>query len=180
MAGNGNSGRPAKPASLHLIDGNPSKKSTVDLAGTNKQSAPVAPIAPPECPGFLTGDAKTEWKRIVDDLIVMGVVSRIDRGALAVYCQAWADWKMAREMLAKKTRGAGYEDITPSGYKQMSVWLQIANRAEERMRVSGALFGLNPSARSSMGIQAPQGKQTELFPNEPKEAAGRFFQGGAK
>jgi P27 family predicted phage terminase small subunit len=176
MSGNSNSGRHAKPAALHLIDGNASKKSAAELAAASPQV--VAPLAPPACPDFLTGAAKLEWKRIVDDLTVMGVLSRIDRAQLAVYCQAWADWKMAREKLAKEAHGAGYEDITPSGYKQMSVWLQIANRAEERMRIAGALFGLNPSARSSMNIQAPQGVQQEMFPNEPKKAAERFFGGG--
>lgn len=180
MAGNANSGRPAKPASLHLIDGNASKKSAAELAAAaGGRTAPVAPIEPPECPSFLTAEAKKEWKRMVDDLLVMGVLSRIDRAQFAVYCQAWADWAYARQILEKKTRAETYIDITPSGYKQIGVWMQLANRAEERMRIAGAAFGLNPSARSSMNIQAPQGKQTELFPNEPKEAAGRFFSGGA-
>jgi P27 family predicted phage terminase small subunit len=176
MAGNANSGRSALPAALHLINGNPSKKSASELA-TSTTKPVVAPLEPPTCPDFLTGAAKIEWKRIVDDLLVMGVLSRIDRAMLAVYCQAWADWKMAREKLAAKAHGAAYEDMTPSGYKQMSVWLQIANRAEERMRVAGASFGLNPSARSSMNVQAPQGKQLDLLPNDQKEAADRFFRG---
>jgi phage terminase small subunit len=54
----------------------------------------------------------------------------------------------------------------------MSVWMQISNRAEDRMRTAGASFGLNPSARMRLNVNAPQG---ELFPNEPKETASKFF-----
>jgi P27 family predicted phage terminase small subunit len=169
MAGNNNSGRRALPAALHLIGGNKSKKSAAELAAAGM--VPAAPIAPPTCPEFLTPDAKTEWKRIVGDLAVMGVLSRIDRAELAVYCQAWGDWKMARQKMTV-LKDAGFEEITPSGYKQMSVWMQIANRAEDRMRTAGASFGLNPSARSRLQVQAPQ---AELFPNEQKEAANKFF-----
>lgn len=174
MAGNKNSGRNALPASLHLINGNPSKKSAANLAAAagEGQKTKVVRLPPPVCPDFLTAAAKIEWKRIVDDLMVMGVLSRIDRAQLAVYCQAWADWKMAREMLKAIPKGGGFIDTTPSGYKQMSAMHQVANRAEERMLKAGALFGLNPAARASMQIQAPQ---AELFPHEEKEAADRFF-----
>lgn len=172
MAGNGNSGRNAKPAVLHLIE-NKSKLSAAELKTLANGARPVvAPVALPECPAVLTQAARTEWNRIIKDLATMGVVSRIDRGQLAVYCQAWADWVMARTKLKEVSKGNGYIDVTPNGFKQMSAWLQIANRAEERMRLSGALFGLNPSARASLQIQAPQ---AELFPNEQKEAADRFF-----
>ena len=169
MAGNHNSGRNALPAALHIIGGNRSKKNAAELAGAG---APVAaPKAPPECPDFLSIDAKKEWQRIIGDLMIMGVASRIDRAELAIYCTAWSDWKLARQKI-KAAKDAGFEELTPSGYKQMSVWLQIANRAEERMSKAGALFGLNPSARASLKVNAPQG---ELFTNEPKDAAKRFF-----
>ena len=169
MAGNSNSGRKAIPAALHLIGGNPSKKTESELAGAGR--GVVAPPGAPECPDFLSQDAKEEWNRIVGDLIVMGVMSRIDRAELSVYCVAWGDWKRARQKIAE-LGDAGYEELTPSGYKQMSVQMQIANRAEDRMNKAGSSFGLNPSARMRLNVNAPQG---ELFPNEQKEAASKFF-----
>jgi len=167
MAGNSNSGRKPLAAELHLINGNPSKKSNSELASTSKLPAVVR--AAPDCPTFLTEPAKEEWSRIVGDLQLMGVVARIDRAELAVYCQAWADWRFAREKIAQLGED-GYTDTTPNGYKQMSNWLLIATRAEERMRQAGSAFGLNPSARVRLNVNPPQG---ELFPNEQKEAAGR-------
>ncbi|MDQ7970744.1 MAG: phage terminase small subunit P27 family, partial [Oxalicibacterium faecigallinarum] len=155
---------------LHLINGNPSKKPAADLVNDNRRV--VAPLVAPECPEILTGLAKDEWKRIVNDLMTMGILSRVDRSALAIYCQAWADWMVLRKKLNAISHGAGFIDQTGTGYKQMSALYQAANRAEERMLKAGALFGLNPSARASLNISAPQG---ELFPNEQKEAADRFF-----
>lgn len=173
MAGNNNSGRKALPATVHLLHGNPSKKSAAELKAA-QQAKPDSelPVKIPPCPAFLTPDAKTEWKRIAKDLTVLGMVNELDRGELAVYCQAWADWKKAREMIAGLGE-VGMIDETPNGFKQISVWMQIANRAEERMNKAGSNFGFNPAARSKLGpTQQPQG---ELFPNEQAKKAAKYF-----
>ncbi len=171
MAGNGNSGRPPLPAMVHMLHGNPSKKSAAELAAAANAKPTALTVKAPACPDFLAADAKTEWKRIVDDLVTLGLVTKIDRAELAVYCQAWADWKYARKKIAE-LQDSGFVESTPSGYKQISAWMQVANRAEDRMRTAGASFGLNPSARSRLDVRVPQG---ELFPNEPKDKAAQYF-----
>lgn len=171
MAGNSNSGRRALPAALHLINGNPSKKSAAELAAAGGKGPINVEAVAPACPTFLTPDAKAEWKRIVADLVTLGVVTKIDRGELAVYCQAWGDWKCARQKITE-LKESGFVEMTPSGYKQMSAWMQLANRAEDRMRTAGNSFGLNPAARSRLQIRTPQG---ELFTNDEKEKANQFF-----
>ncbi len=168
MAGNRNSGRKPLPANVHALRGNPSKKSRHEL---HDESAQKLPAEIPPCPAFLTKDAKAEWKRIAKDLQLLGLISKLDRGELAVYCQAWADWKIAREKITELEE-RGFVEVTPSGYKQMSAWMQLANRAEERMRKAGSSFGLNPSARASLG--AGQTAQGELFPNEQAETARKY------
>lgn len=170
MAGNSQSGRKALPATVHLINGNPSKKSAAELAAGGR--AISVDIEAPTCPSFLTADAKLEWKRIISDLVSLRIVSKLDRGELAVYCQAYADWKKARTMITEAFGSDGYVESTPSGYKQISAWMQMANRAEERMRTAGSSFGLNPSARSRLKDIVPQG---ELFPNEEKDKAAKYF-----
>ncbi|SDF69521.1 phage terminase, small subunit, putative, P27 family [Onishia taeanensis] len=170
MAGNRNSGRKALPANVHALRGNPSKKASHELTGGHGDQPQVAAEIPP-CPAFLTKDAKGEWKRIAKDLQTLGLISKLDRGELAVYCQAWADWKVAREKIAA-LEDSGFVETTPSGYKQMSAWMQLANRAEERMRKAGNSFGLNPSARASLG--AGTVTQGELFPNEQAETARKY------
>ncbi|MES2126665.1 MAG: phage terminase small subunit P27 family [Pseudomonadota bacterium] len=171
MAGNSNSGRRPLPATVHAIRGNPSKKSAAELAAA-RGSKPVDPAtAAPSCPDFLTVDAKAEWRRIINDLVTLGVVTKIDRGELAVYCQAWGDWKFARKKITE-LQEAGFVESTPSGYKQISAWMQVANRAEDRMRTSGSSFGLNPAARTRLQVRVPQG---ELFPNDEKTKASGYF-----
>jgi P27 family predicted phage terminase small subunit len=172
MAGNQNSGRRALPTNVHLLRGNPSKKSAAELRGTPAVSLEAKM---PPCPAFLTADARAEWRRIAADLKTLGMIASVDRAELAVYCQAWADWKMARERLAEESdrRDGGYVDVTPKGFQQMGVWLQLANRAEERMRAAGASFGFSPSARARAGVQVAA--QGELFENEQTRVANTYF-----
>lgn len=174
MAGNGNSGRKSLPAVVHMIQGNRSKKplSEIVQAGVKWELVKDAP----ECPAVLDDEAREIWDELAPDLYMLGLINKLDQGELAVYCQAYADWKHARAKINAAKRDAGYVDITPSGYKQISVWMQIANRAEERMRAAGASFGLNPSARAR--VQLPPGGQGELFGGDEKEKANKYFGAG--
>lgn len=171
MAGNSNSGRKPVPATVHMIRGNPSKKSAAELAA-GKAAATKPEGDAPSCPDWLTKDAKAEWRRIVGALVILGLITKIDRAALVAYCVAWGDFKLLREKI-DGLGDLGFVESTPSGYKQISAWMQAANRAEDRMLKAGALFGLNPSARQSLEVRLPQG---ELFPeDEKKQAADKYF-----
>lgn len=70
-------GRPPKPTSLKLVQGNPGKR---DLNTAEPDPKPVALPAP----GFLNGDAKAAWQRLMPHLVQWGLFSAMDRGALAV------------------------------------------------------------------------------------------------
>lgn len=174
MAGNSNSGRPAKPAYLHLLQGNASKKNTRDLMAEVKE--PAVPVAAPPKPDWLSAEASAEWDRVVEDLLTLGWVSTLDMMALATYCEAVADWRRFRALIAAKNAeadGAGDVQTFATGAKQISVWRQLANDAEKRANAAGALFGFSPMARRNMkAAAAPQG---ELFPNEQRDAAARYF-----
>ena len=58
MAGNGNSGRPAKPAVVHLLKGNPSKLNAADLL--REASSPGIPVEAPDMPDWLDEYAAAE------------------------------------------------------------------------------------------------------------------------
>lgn len=164
-------GRKPLPKNVHLLRGNPSKKPAAELAtGLH----PVVEMPP--CPDdLLSADARAEWERVTVELIQLRVLAKVDMAAVAVYCQAWGDWAEARRKL-RELGDAGYVEQTPSGYKQQGVWLQIANRAAETMKSYGALFGMNPSARSS--VQPSQGHcpQLDMFTDDEKqEGPERYF-----
>lgn len=136
------------PHNVHQLRGNPSKKSAVSfLDGVQ----PVVEI--PNCPPHLDKEAKREYKRISVELESLGLISKIDRAALVGYCTAWAETvhceKKITELNAADPKGeAGLIGYTPNGYQQMSVWVQIRNRAYERMMKFASEFGMSPSARS--------------------------------
>lgn len=148
-------GRPALPANVHLLHGNPGKKNADELAAHSSS----VPIEVPPCPQHLGTAARSEWKRIAPHLKRAGLITALDRGFLAGYCEAWGEWCMLSEKVREltKERGAsGLIDVTPSGYKQISALSQARDRALDRMLRFGKEFGLSPSSRvSATMLQQP-------------------------
>lgn len=187
MAGNSNSGRKAKPLHLKVVEGTASAS---DFAAAQAASDALPTEVPP-CPSHLTGPARHEWFRITKLLERLHLVTALDRNELAVYCQAWADWKFAREKIAaayaadrracaESGRDAslaerGYVDGTPSGYKQISVWQQIAARAEASMRTSAAHFVFTPATRARLLEAARQPGLFDGADASPQQAAASYF-----
>lgn len=176
MSGNANSGRPSKPAALALIAGNRSKKNTADLLAEIKD--PGYPVGLPEMPGDLNAIAQEEWNRIGPELVKLGLLSPLDREAFASYCRAVADVQKFRRLIDDQNAEFEYQyrgDVQTfkTGAQQVSIWRQLANDAEKRAAAAGQQFGLSPLARRNLKT-APR-PQGELFPNEPKDSAERFF-----
>lgn len=175
MAGNANSGRRPDPAFMHQLRGDPSKLGKDALAKKIEEQQ-IAASEPPK-PAWLSERASKEWDRVVPDLLLLGWVHRLDRVALATYCEAVADYEKFRERIAaenKRQDDAGDVQTFATGAKQISIWRQLANDAEKRANAAGAGFGFTPLARRTMKTvaTAPQGT---LFPNEHDEAAARYF-----
>jgi P27 family predicted phage terminase small subunit len=77
----------------------------------------------------------------------MGVLTPIDRAALAAYCQAYGRWVEAEERL----RETPMLFKTPSGYVQQSPWLGIINKQLEIMGRYLVELGMTPASRSRVG-----------------------------
>jgi P27 family predicted phage terminase small subunit len=96
------------------------------------------------CPAHLTAAAAKEWRRVARALRGMGVLTAIDRAALAAYCQAYGRWVEAEERL----RETPMLFKTPSGYVQQSPWLGIINKQLELMGRYMVELGMTPASRS--------------------------------
>ncbi len=145
----GERGPAPKPANVHLLHGNPGHKPLANLL--DDVVRPKVEI--PDCPDHLKKEARAEWKRITPHLEKLGLISQIDRAALAGYCYSYGEWVWAANRIAEMnktdpTGEAGRIWNTPSGYKQISVLQQIINRSLEQMGKFLAMFGMSPSARS--------------------------------
>ena len=112
-------GRKPKPTALKLIDGNPGKRPI-------NANEPKTTGGKPTCPSHLSPTAKSEWKRISGTLHEMGILTAVDRAALAAYCQAYARWVDAEKKLAATPPLIK----TPSGYVQQSPWLRRGQQAD--------------------------------------------------
>jgi len=127
------------PTRLKLLAGNPGKRPVGE-----PEPEPASRL--PEPPEHLSDEAKREWLRVGELLVDLGLVSDLDRAALAGYCQAWSRWVEAEEAL----RTYGVVIKSPSGYPMQSPFLAVANKALEQMRGFLIEFGMTPASRSKV------------------------------
>lgn len=119
----------------------------------------------PKCPAHLTAEARREWSRLADELRELGILSRADRGSLAIYCTTWGRWVEAERELRK----TGLVVETPNGHKVQSPYLAIANKALATIGRLQREFGMTPAARRR---HVPHDPPAE--PAEPADTAGDF------
>ena len=149
------------PANVHLLRGNPSKLSASQLREDFQ-----APVEIPDCPPHLQTEARREWKRITELLEQYGGVSQLDRSALSRYCSAWSEWLFCEKQIKTLNKAdpagiAGLVSSAPSGYVQQSIWVQLRNNAESRMKKVEDDFAMNWASRSR--VRPSDNRQGSLF-----------------
>ena len=148
----GKRGPAPKPTVLRVIEGNRGRRPL------NKNEPKPRPITP-TCPSHLAAAGRAEWKRIVPELERMGLLTIVDRAALAAYCQAYARWKAAEAKIVET--GEVIRQPGTGNYVR-NPWLLTAERAMEQVHRYGAEFGLTPAARTR--IQVPKGEGEDDWP----------------
>lgn len=88
-------------ARAHLMRGNASKKALSEL-----QEEIQLLVETPDCPKHLWPEARREWRRIAAELEDAGLVAKVDRAELALYCQHWARWVWHEEMFKRAVDAA--------------------------------------------------------------------------
>lgn len=128
-------GRPRKPTSLRVIEGNRSK---TPLPANEPKPVPIAP----ECPKWLLADAKKEWARLYPELEAMGLLTRIDGAAFAAYCQSYARWKQAEVAIGRAVK----KGEKPGG------WEKEARQRQKEMIACAKEFGFTPASRARVSV----------------------------
>jgi P27 family predicted phage terminase small subunit len=156
-------GRKPKPTHLKLVTGNPGKRA---LNPAEPKPASLIPDPPAE----LSADALDEWEKISRRLLAAGIVTAIDRAALAAYCQAYGRWVQAERALAEMAKRdlitSGLLIKTTNGHAIQNPLVGTANKAMSDMVRYAAEFGMTPSARSRV--------RANLHGDE-KDPADQFF-----
>ena len=137
-------GRKPKPTHLKILEGNPGHRS-VDTG------EPRPELQIPTCPAHLCPSAKAEWKRLAQQLHTLGIMTMLDRAALAAYCQSYGRWVEAERKLKETPTLLKL----PSGYVQHNPLLTIANKQLELMHKYLSEFGLSPVSRSRVDMRRP-------------------------
>lgn len=181
----GSRGPKPLPANVHLLRGNPSKKPLADLVDELQPEVEI-----PGCPRHLLPEARKEWKRITPELERYGLISKLDRAALSLYCQTWAKWVWAEEQLQRAQRlaaekmaaaeakgevytgGDGYTVPTPNGHMTYSPHYVIANKAMEQVHKYLASFGLDPASRGRVNPSSV--RQRDMFADDGDGDQGGF------
>jgi P27 family predicted phage terminase small subunit len=142
-------GRPKKPTSLHVIEGNRSKidldKRIAEEPKARKYSMDNLP-GPPE---WMDDRAKGEWKRIVPELVVMDLFTKADVSALEAYCVTYSRWQQIEIELSEMDK---LFFVTPNGYQQQVPQINAANKYLAQCKKFMTEFGLTPSARGRMSL----------------------------
>lgn len=110
----------------------------------------------PSPPDRLPEVAKAEWNRLKPEMIRLGLITALDLRPFEKYCMAVARCEQAENKIVELGE-AGLVDTTPSGYKQMSPWVQIVHRELDFILKFSEKFGFTPSARVGfIGYLSPQ------------------------
>lgn len=143
-------GRKPKPAELKLLTGNPGKRPVrrAAEAGRKRLRAP----SPPE---WLPAEGQEEWRRVAPLLLAMRVLRDTDLMALAVYCEAVARFRQARQDLDDN---GGLTTDTGTGSIKTHPSVTVLNQAVAQMRAFMVEFGMTPSSRGRVASEAPREK----------------------
>jgi P27 family predicted phage terminase small subunit len=140
-------GRPAKPTAIKLLEGNPGQRRI------KPEPQPTRGIPP--CPAWLDPEAKREWRRVTPELDRLGVLTVVDRAALAAYCQAASRVMQAERAL---TDGGLTVEVYKEGLDGEMRLAGIITRPEVAIALKyyGVMksylvdFGLTPASRTKL------------------------------
>ena len=100
----------------------------------------------PEMPRGMSSGAQAEWKRVVPELLRLGMLADIDRAALEAYCETYAQHREAMQDL--RLRGRILTD--DHGREYASPSLNAVKSLGSAMRAYFSQFGLTPAARARL------------------------------
>jgi P27 family predicted phage terminase small subunit len=151
-----------------------------DMAG-HRQLAPdlACERGVPGMPDWLSREAKAEWRRIAPDLDRVGMLCKVDRAALAAYCQAFAEMADAIRILEKEGRIIDQAVFNKNGDKTGSIKKihpahKLYKEGTARVKQFLGEFGLTPSSRTRLKGAAPGSGGGQ----EKEDEAEQFFGGG--
>jgi P27 family predicted phage terminase small subunit len=155
----GRRGPRPEPTKLKLLKGNPGKRKI-----STREPKPAPVDGAPKCPVWMPADGRREWKRVVPELMRLGILSVVDVASLQGYCASYA-----RALEADRhVKRMGLTIATKTGFFVQNPAVSIARLAWQAQRQFAAEFGLTPSARTRIEMPTTP-------PTTPDDAEGFLF-----
>lgn len=155
-------GRKPKPTKFKLLAGNPGRRPL-------NEKEPKPDPAKLRCPSWLKGEGRLEWKRKVKELEALGLLTKLDRAHLEMYCSSYGRLIELEKVFAKREISALLQ-LTKAGNIVMNMLYCCLNREKEMVHKFATEFGMTPSSRSRISAE-PQPKKSEFakFLNAKKQ-----------
>lgn len=162
-------GQPPKPAAMRKLEGNP---------GKSKIKTEIAmPLDMPDPPQPLDDYALEEWNRLAHGLNAVGVLSKMDMGIMAAYCDSYSKWRLATELLRDILHSGpdgklrSLVQVDDKGIMLKNPLSDKADKAKADFCKYAAELGMTPVARARIAIE-PAKKQSKfegLIGGKPKK-----------
>ena len=144
-------GRRLKSTKVKKLHGNPGRRPL-----PKNELEPERGI--PKPPRWLSADALKHWQTLVPELDAAGVLTVVDGHALALLCEAYAEWRAA--CAAIKRHGKTYTQTTAAGKRTVLARPEVSMRSDAWSRYSRLIleFGLTPGSRSRVSANPKKEK----------------------
>lgn len=149
-----------KPMPPALVDNQVFKKNSEELKAREESWNKLKTTKVLRVPGFLTLEAKKEWRRVMKlyNAMEADILSDLDQQALIMYCEATAIYKKAQEQWAKLNQVA---TMNTDGQKVIDSVLKTMERQSKIISSLSEQLCLTPVGRARMGMNATVQKEDE-------------------
>lgn len=117
----------------------------------------------PTQPEWLSVAAKEEWNRVAPELAAAGLLTQLDRAALAAYCQTYARYVEVQEALEREGM------IIASG--RPHPLCKVASDLLKHLKVYSCELGFTPAARGRIDVPPLQDAESDDFDEWEKRGA---------
>lgn len=132
-------GRTPLPTNVKLLRG--TKKSRINM------KEPKLDRALPKPPRHLSKGARAEWNRIAPILCDAGLLTKLDVGALEIYCVNYAVMVDAEKELAKSKLVITETGSKGQRIKKVNPWFNVLQSASKMVLELAREFGCTPATR---------------------------------
>jgi P27 family predicted phage terminase small subunit len=131
-----------------------------ERAGTlrkhRQKDEPKPDVEVPPFPSWASSGAAKFWKEISQHLFTNGLLTRLDQTALALLCEALAEYCECKEIVEEASRtdqmGMKYVTCTDKGNIIQHPAVGVMNKAWGKVVKLLVQFGMTPSARAGLSI----------------------------